>query len=151
MGEPRGNITVPLAYNSNGRLRSLESDANDHLLIKDGMFEEANYKAERFTNTSATAGTNIFTSEVVPTGKLLRVNIGFSLNGGHINTFQYLTVYDGTYDYLFNVSVSPPAGQFTAWNGTLDVWEGLYIRIMFLGTTAGDSLVAGYYGLLLNL
>ena len=92
------------------------------------------------TNPTVGAGDQGISSTPVPTGKRWIVSSIACFNLNTMNTSVQIYVHDGTTFRVLKSQNSPAAMESTDWQGTLVMSPGWYIRFMFNGCAANDTL-----------
>lgn len=168
MAEPKGYLVVPCAFDPDGRLRALELDADDHLIVSLGGgagIEVQQYGyiggdwqkqpvslgysdqiAGRLSDTNAPAGDAILNSSVVPSGEIWVIISAASWNSNHATTSSYVFAVVGSDLIPLIRWGSSVAGLVNCLTTNIILKPGDNLRYVWNGVTAGDDLYATWLG-----
>ena len=99
-------------------------------------------------NLTVGAGDQGVSSDAVPPGKRWIVNSIACMNLNTMNSSVQIYVHDGITFRLLRSQNSPPEQESTHWSGPMVMKPGWYVRFVFNGCQANDTL---YWGITYNV
>jgi len=103
--------------------------------------------AEAVINGNASAGTNILTTQVVPTGFVYSLQGMSSVNWTSGSDHKHFLILYGLSCFLRYEAIIGPGAHFGSYPVSTLMIPGDYVRVEFHGCTAGDSLYVTVWGM----
>lgn len=164
MGEPTGPIIVVCALDTDGKIRSLEVDADDFLKVafsaaaqglvgihgwigsawqkQPMLFGVSGTITRSWNNTSLSAGANNVDDSAVPAGEIwIITNMTSNYSGTIPNSVRPRVVLGGVSAVVDSI-VSPSSGTIYVSQGWWVLEEDDFLRMQIVQATAGDAFYA---------